>query len=160
MVSVHLLAACGDHDAQMTMSQLMIEAGADGDLPLDRAISLGMLWAEMAATSGKAEHLFAYAGLLMAQASQAPDDAAAGDYDDQFAVALAIVDVAADMGHSRAEFLSFALASRVGPDVVAKAMALNPQFAMQPLTPEEMQGDDDWLRTVAAALQDDTIGSC
>ena len=158
--SVQFLAAQGDHDAQMQMSRLMVEAGADGDLPLEGAICMAMLWAEMAATSGKAEHLFAYAGLLMAQASRAPDDAVAGEYDDAFAVALAIIDVAADMGHSRAEFLSFAVATRVGPDVVAKAMALKPQFQMQPLTDAEMQGDDEWVRSIAAALQEDTVGSC
>ena len=153
-------AAKGDHDAQMEMAHLMLSSGIDGDMPFDQAATLSLVWGHMAATSGKARHLLGLAGLLMAQISQATDEAVgAGTYDDDFATALAIVDAVADAGHSRAEVIAVALASRVSPLVIAKARDLKPQFVVDPLTDDEKIKDLGGMEGVIEALRVDAIGA-
>lgn len=98
------------------MAHLLIAQGLAGDLPLNAAFTLALIWGHMAATSCRALHLLAYAGLLLAQISQVEGDpVASGEHDESFATALAIIDAVADAGHGRAEVISFALASRVSP---------------------------------------------
>ena len=118
-------AANGDHDAQVEVAHRIVGQGLSGELPLDASIALALIWGHMAATSCRAPHLLAYAGLLLAQLSQLGEEALTNPAnDDSFATALAIVDAVADAGHSRAEVVSFALASRVTPAIIAKATAL------------------------------------
>ena len=158
--TVYFRAANGDHDAQDDIAQLIVERGVSGELPLDAAISWALIWGHMAATSGKARHLLGLAGLLMAQISQATDEAVgAGTYDDDFATALAIVDAVADAGHSRAEVIAVALASRVSPLVIAKARDLKPQFVVDPLTDDEKIKDLGGMEGVIEALRVDAIGA-
>lgn len=93
-------AANGDHDAQVEVAHRIVGQGLSGALPLDVAIALAVIWGNMAATSCRARHLLAYAGLLLAQISQAEGDPVpSGEHDDSFATALAIVDAVADAGH-------------------------------------------------------------
>ena len=158
---VYFLAAKGDHDAQAEMARLMISSGVDGDVPIDTAVSLALFWGQMAATSRKASHLLGYAGLLLSELSRTSDEAvASGDCEDQFATALAIIDSVADAGHNRAEFISFAMASRVPAAVIAKASALKSQFAVEPLTDDEKRPDDAGMQMIAAALGADALGVC
>ena len=159
--SVYFRAANGDHDAQDDIAQLIVERGVSGELPLGAAISWALIWAHMAATSGKARHLLGLAGLLMAQISQATDEAVgAGEYDDDFATALAIVDAVADAGHSRAEVIAVALASRVSPAIIAKASTLKLHFMVEPLTDHDRVEYDEGLFGMVEALRVDAMGAC
>lgn len=159
--AAYFRAARGDHDAQAAMASLMIEQGLAGDVPLDAAITMALIWSHMATTSGKACHLLAYAGLLLAQASRAPVEVyESGAFDDYFATALAITDAVADAGHGRAEIIAFALASRVSPAVIAKAVEMKRQFEVAPLSDEDRQSDIAAMQGVVDALGADAMGSC
>lgn len=159
--AAYFRAARGDHDAQAAMANLMIEQGLAGDVPLDAAITLALIWSHMATTSGKSAHLLGYAGLLLTQASRAPiEEYDSGAFDDAFATALAIADAVADAGHAQAEIIAFALASRVSPAVIAKAVQMKTRLIVAPLSNEDRQGDMTGMQGVVDALGADAMGSC
>ena len=154
-------AANGDHDAQIDVANRIVAQGLAGELPLDAAIALALIWGHMAATSGRATHLLAYAGLLLAQLSQLDEETVSSPaQEDSFAMALAIVDAVADAGHSRAEVVSFALASRVSPVIIAKAKALKVGIVVAPLNDNDRREDNDGMIGMVEALRLDAMGAC
>lgn len=76
-----------------------------GAVAMSDAVLLALQWTNMAATSGKARHALAYAGVVMIQASEAVNNGATeASCEDLYAEALAIIDKVASAGHGRAEF--------------------------------------------------------
>ena len=161
MTPSYIRAARGDHEAQADMANLMIQQGRAGDVPMDAAITMALIWSHMATTSGKSAHLLGYAGLLLTQASRAPiDEYDSGAFDDAFATALAITDAVADAGHAQAEIIAFALASRVSPAVIAKAVEMKRWFVVAPLSDDDKHGDIGAMQGIVDALGVDAMGTC
>jgi hypothetical protein len=154
-------AAQGDHDAQFELANHMAQLGVAGDIPLDHALTLALTWSSMAATSGRSSHLLGYAAILLANTATAPEELVeAGEFEEDFAAALAIVDAVADLGHSRAGAVSFALASRLAPGTLARARELKPWVGAVPLTDAEQNEDSADLDGIISALGIQTTGSC
>lgn len=159
--SLYFLASNGDHDAQVEMAQMALAEGVAGQVPMPDALVAAINWSHMATTSTRASHLLAYAGVLLSLASYAvsqgtPEE----DCSEQLAAALAIVDKAADAGHSGAEMLSFALASRMSAIAVARAKVLRELVNIAPMSLDEKQQDQGSLEWLANILTSDNLGSC
>ncbi len=159
--NLYVLACSGDHDAQLQMAHLALAEGVAGVIPMRDAILEAKNWANMATTSGRARHMLAFAGMLLTQASFAvsngvPED----DCGELMAGALAIVDKAADAGHSGAEMVSFALASRLKVKTIERAQAMQANIIIAPLTAEEKRDDQAGLDWLTSALTADALGSC
>ena len=159
--SLYFLASNGDHDAQLEMAHMALADGVSGVLPLRDAILEAKNWANMATTSGRVRHMLPYAGILLTQASLAVENGVAeDDCGELLSGALAIVDKAADLGHSGAEMVSFAIASRVSANTIEHAQSLRDQIIIAPLTDAEKRDDQAGLEWLANTLTSDALGSC
>ena len=102
-----------------------------------------------------------YAGVLLSYANHVISEGTPEEEcSEQFSAALAIVDKAADAGHSGAEMVSFALASRMKAPAIARAKVLRELVFIAPLSAQEKQEDQASLEWLASVLTSDSLGSC